>query len=198
MGAGTGEVRVSFGGDERLFRIRWGEIRRIEDKCATGIGEVLRRLSRAVMVLSQLRGMEALAAGLDIHAQDIREVIYQGLRGGGMPESQVALLLRIEIDERGIAGLMDNVSVALGVLWGAQSAPEADDVGERRAGATSTTPASEQTSASSSASAKPSASPPETSKTSPPGSSTPPSRAGKKPTSPTPASDPQPPQSTTT
>lgn len=196
--SGTGEVRVSFAGEERLFRIRWGEIRRIEQKCDTGIGEVLRRLSRAVMVLSQLQGLEALAAGIDIHAQDVREVIYQGLTGGGLPGGHADMLLRLEIDERGIMGLIDHASVALAVLWGSQSAPEADEPGEREAGATSTTPASASTSPASSESDRPSASHLGKSKTSRRGSSTSPSKDGSGPTSPTPASDPQPPQSTTT
>lgn len=186
MGPGTGETRVSFAGQERAFRIRWGEIRRIEDKCDTGIGEVLRRLSQAVLVLSQTEGLAALASGLDIHAQDVRETIYQGLVGGGMPSGKADMLLRMEIDERGIVGLIDNISVALGVLWGATSAPEADEPGERAAGATSTTPASEPTSKHSSASDRPSASAPETSKRSPRGSSTPRSRDGSGPMSPTP------------
>lgn len=186
-GAGTGEVRVSFAGEERAFRIRWGEIRRIEQKCEDGIGEVLRRLSRAVMVLSQMQGVEALAAGLDIHAQDVREVIYQGLTGGGMPGGKADLLLRMEIDERGIVGLIDNVSTALAVLWGSQSSPEVDEPGEREAGAKTSTPASASTSPPSSASARPSASPPDRSKSSRRGNSTSPSKAGSGRTSPTPA-----------
>lgn len=184
MGAGTGEVRLNFAGEERLFRIRWGEIRRIEDKADIGIGEVLRRLSRAVMVLSRLQGIEALAAGLDIRAEDVREVIYQGLVGGGMPAGKAALLLRLELDDRGIPGLIDNVSVALGVLWGASSAPEAATPGEPAAGA-ATTPASDATSPPSSASAPPSGSARARSKSSPRGSSTPPSKAGSGSTSPT-------------
>ena len=130
----SGETIVEFAGEERRTRIRLGEIRRIEDKCGTGIGEVVRRLARAVFVTAKLEGIEALAAGTEIHADDVREPIYQGLLGSGLSALDATRLLKSEIDERGLRGLLDNASVALTILWGAQSAAKDGDAGEDRAG----------------------------------------------------------------
>jgi hypothetical protein len=129
--SGTGEFRADFAGEERAFRIRLGEIRRIEDKCKTGIGEVVRRLSRCVYLMSQMDGIQALAAGVDIHADDVREVIFQGLRGAEVSDSEATKLVRREIDDRGLRGILDHASTALEVLWGSQETP---DAGEPQAG----------------------------------------------------------------
>lgn len=161
--SGTGESSTDFAGEERAFRIRLGEIRRIEDKCATGIGEVLRRLARAVVVLSKLQGVEALAAGVDIRSDDVREPIYQGLLGAGMSSNDATKLVRVEIDERGVRGLLDNATVALAALWGSQSVPETAAPGELQAGASPATPPKRPTSKRSTASARSSASRRETS-----------------------------------
>lgn len=149
--SGTGESTTDFAGEERAFRIRLGEIRRIESKCGAGIGEVVRRLSRAVLVTSRLAGIEAMAAGLEIHADDVREVIHQGLTGAGMSSADATLLVRREIDDRGFPGLRDNIAVALEVLWGSQETP---DPGEDRAGTgeSPATPPSPSTSPNSTAS----------------------------------------------
>lgn len=132
--SGTGETAVDFAGEERRVRLRLGEIRRIEAKCDTGIGEVVRRLARAVLVTAKLPGMEALAAGVEIRADDVREPIYQGLMGAGMASAEATALLRAEIDERGLRGLLDNATVALMALWGAHDVPEDPQLGEQRAG----------------------------------------------------------------
>ena len=155
--SGTGESSTDFAGEERNFRIRLGEIRRIEDKCDTGIGEVLRRLARAVVVLSRLEGVEALAAGVDIHADDVREPLYQGLMGAGIASGEAAKLLRLEIDDRGIQGLLDNASTALEVLWASRKVPETAKPGERRAGESPATPKKRPTSKRSTGSARSSA-----------------------------------------
>ena len=144
MRAGTGEVEADFAGELRPFRLRLGELRRIEDRCGAGVGEVARRLARALSVLSQLSGVPALAAGLDVRADDVREVILQGLTGAGMPSTDAAKLVRAEVEERGLPGIIDNVSVALTVLVGSQEAP---DAGELTAGtANAATPPSAPTS----------------------------------------------------
>jgi hypothetical protein len=138
--SGTGECSTDFAGEERHFRIRYGEIRRIEQKCETGIGEVVRRLARAVLMLDKLGGMEALAAGLDIHAADVRETIMQGLMGAGMASGEATNLVRLEIDDRGLRGLLDNTTVALEVLWASQQTPEGPPPGEGQAGESPATP----------------------------------------------------------
>lgn len=136
--SGTGERVADFAGEERIFRLRLGEIRRIEDKCQAGVGEVLRRLCRAVMLLDQLGGIEAVSAGLEIRADDVRETLLQGLTGGGMPAPEAARLVRREIDDRGFPGIRDYIHTAALVLWGSQETPP----GEPAAGESPATPPS--------------------------------------------------------
>ena len=131
--SGTGEVREPFAGEERTFAIRLGEIRRIEERCGVGIGEVLRRLSRCVYATANFPGVQALASGVEIKSDDVREVIYQGLLGGAMASAEATKLVSIEIDQRGVRGLLDNAALALTVLWGASQAGD-DAPGEPKAG----------------------------------------------------------------
>jgi hypothetical protein len=136
--SGTGETREDFAGEERAFRIRLGEIRRIEDKCKVGVGEVGRRLSVAFYIKykrPEASIVELLGHGIQIYADDVREVIYQGLVGGGMSSGEATKLVRMEIDDRGMLGLIDNVGVALVALAGARSIPEGGEpAGEPKAG----------------------------------------------------------------
>jgi hypothetical protein len=144
--SGAGESEADFAGELREFRIRLGEIRRIQTKCGdVGIGEIARRLARAFAIVRQVGEgpgritlVEALAAGLDIYADDVRTPIYEGLVARGMAAPEATRIVRQEIDDRGLRGLIDNVSVALLVLVGALEAPEDDEdpPGEERAGET--------------------------------------------------------------
>jgi hypothetical protein len=140
--SGTGEGLEDFAGEERAFRIRLGEIRRIEDKCEAGIGLVLGRLSRAAVLMTQLDPAQAFAAGVDVRADDVRTVIYEGLVGGGMAAPEASKLVRAEIDERGVRGIFDHVNTALAVLWGSQRLPEGEGLGEPQAGENPATPPS--------------------------------------------------------
>lgn len=153
--SGTGEVAADFAGEERAFRIRLGEIRRIEAKCGTGIGEVLRRLSRCVYATARIGGIEALASGVEIHADDVRETLYQGLVGGGMASAVATKLVMMELDERGVRGLLDNAGTALAVLWGSQETPPGEPMAGT--GESPATPPSPSTSPTSTDSAPPSA-----------------------------------------
>jgi hypothetical protein len=161
--SGTGETTADFAGEAREFRIWLGEIRRVQAKCGdVGIGEIVRRLAKAVSLLGLVGPgvslTEALAAGIEIHADDVREVLYQGLIGAGMASGEATRLVRSEIDERGFRGLLDNVATAYKVLVGTQLSPEAEDPpGEPTAAATPATPKRRSTSRKSTASGPPSA-----------------------------------------
>lgn len=156
--SGTGEAREDFAGEERDFRIRLGEIRRIEGKCGARVGEIAQRLARAVSVMNQAGGnlVEALAAGIEIAADDVHETLYQGLVGGGMKPDQASKLLRMEIGDRGLRGLVDNVGVALMVLVATQRVPE-EALGEGEAKSKAATTVAPSTSPTSTEPASPSA-----------------------------------------
>jgi len=161
--SGTGETTANFAGEEREFCIRLGEIRRIQAKCGNvGIGEIARRLSKAVSLIRLVDGksvslVDVLSAGVEIHADDVREVLYQGLIGADMPSGDATALVRTEIDDRGFRGLLDNAGTALVVLLGSQQTPEAEEEepGEPTAGTAPATRKSRSTSKNSTASAKP-------------------------------------------
>lgn len=156
--SGLGECTTEFAGEERDFRIRLGEIRRIEAKCGASIGAICQRLARATLVVARLgkNMMEALSAGIDIYAEDVREPIYQGLIGRGMAASEAAKLLKLEIDDRGLRGLLDNAATALSVLLATREVPEEALPGEPLAGESLATQASPSTSPSSMEPAPPS------------------------------------------
>ena len=141
--SGTGESREDFAGEERAFRIRLGEIRRIEAKCECGIGLVLGRLSRAMLLMKELGGAQAFASGIDLRADDVRTTLYEGLVGAGMSGPDATKLVRAEIDDRGLRGVIEHVGTAMAVLWGSQQTPsEGGGEGEPRAGESPATPLS--------------------------------------------------------
>lgn len=59
-------VIAEFGGDERRFELRLGEIRKLEQRAGAGIGEIYRRVSLLTFSL-----------------EDVRSTIKLGLVGGG-------------------------------------------------------------------------------------------------------------------
>jgi hypothetical protein len=139
--SGTGEARTYFAGEKRLFVIRLGEQGRIEKACGAGLGEVLRRVARCVMLLANHKNnpVAALAAGIEIHAADVTAVLVEGLRGAGMPEQEARRLVDAEVGDRGVRGQIEHASTALTVLWGTGEVPAE---GKRKAGARGATPAS--------------------------------------------------------
>ncbi|ADU12037.1 gene transfer agent family protein [Asticcacaulis excentricus] len=75
------EVELSFGGADRLFRLPIGRIRAIQEKCDAGLMELLNRY----------------ALGHD-RIDDTREVILQGLIGGGMVITEAQKLIEAFFD----------------------------------------------------------------------------------------------------
>jgi hypothetical protein len=128
--SGTGEARADFAGEERSFRIRLGEIRRIEERCKSKIGPVCQRLAVAVHAMAKAENKDgslnlglALALGIEIGSEDVRAVIHEGLTGFGMKPGEATALVRREIDDRGLRGLLENVPAALQVMVGSQETP---------------------------------------------------------------------------
>lgn len=146
--SGNGEVSLDFAGEERLFRIRLGEIRRIQVACGTpekpaAIAEVIRRLASAHYVQENMPGLQGLIAGLEIFADDVRAPIVEGLAGAkvlGPPE--VSTLVAREIDNRGMDGILAHVKLALDILVGVQKEPARDGEAGEAQGASGAIPAS--------------------------------------------------------
>ncbi len=133
---GSGVVEEDFGGEKRLFRIRCGELRKIQETCGTGPGEVARRVARGVAVRRanpKASILDQVAIGLgEWRVDDVREPIFLGLIGGGMAPNDAGKLVREWIDDRGFHGLIENLDLALVLLVAGIDEPEDDRVGEPR------------------------------------------------------------------
>lgn len=89
-------IEKDFGGELRKFDLSpikaW---RALEARCGVGIGRVFARLWSSVA--SGPTGHTNPSA-FDFSGDDIREVIFQGLKGGGMPDDEASKLMRSAFD----------------------------------------------------------------------------------------------------
>jgi hypothetical protein len=74
-------VYRAFGGEQRRFELRLGEIKHLEQQTGCGIGDIYRRL---------------LALAFKI--EDVRQVVKFGLIGGGVPEIDAEAMVRAGVD----------------------------------------------------------------------------------------------------
>ena len=125
-----GEITLPFGPDERTFRLGIGQLRAIEERCDAGAPELLMRLGPLVRALrAKLTYRQILTAGLmgTWRIDDVREVLLQGLIGGGMPPTEAGVMIRAYFDEK---MSLDFAPLAFLVLEAAWTGPEDDPPGE--------------------------------------------------------------------
>ena len=95
------EIVLSFGEEERPFRLRIGEWRKVQEACDAGPPELLRRLApmfearRRGLTVAQITGLGLLGSW---RVDDIRAPILHGLVGGGMKIEAAAALVRELVD----------------------------------------------------------------------------------------------------
>ncbi|WP_299009928.1 gene transfer agent family protein [uncultured Caulobacter sp.] len=97
-----GSVVLQWGDEETVFRLRLGEWRRIQERCDAGPGEIYRRLVTVAMAMEKgFTLAQAAAVGMigDWRVDDMREVIVQGLIGGGRSELEARALVQRRVDE---------------------------------------------------------------------------------------------------
>lgn len=130
----SGETVLEFGGEERTFRLAIGQWRKVQEKCDAGPAEILARLAPAFTARRQGLSLDQiLAMGLlgRWRIDDIREVILQGLLGGGMAGPDALRLVRDWVEER---PLLESVAVAYAVaLAGVIGAEDEKPAGELQA-----------------------------------------------------------------
>ena len=120
----TGRISAEFAGEERDFRLAWGELMELQEKRDAGPSVVLARLS-----LNQWQ------------LQDVTETIRIGLVGGGMDTAQAARLVRLNVEQKpfdlgGVDGLVVlAVKILAAALHGAPDEPLGKP-GETRNGST--------------------------------------------------------------
>lgn len=135
------EVTDWFGGEERSFRVAWGELKKIQLACDKGPPDIAFSLHRCVAILQNDRarvaaakeqGLDAQPMGLmdlvglglgDWRVEYVREPIYHGLVGGGMSPNEAGKLIRAHLEERGFLGLVENAELAFSLLVAGASAP---------------------------------------------------------------------------
>lgn len=125
----TGRVSEQFGGEERAFLVRIGQLREIQKKCGAGPAAIAGRLARCVNLRQarpQATILELAALGLgEWTVDDVREPILQGLVAAGMPANDAGGLLKTWVDDRGFAGLLDHVELAfLLIVAGVEAEPD--------------------------------------------------------------------------
>ncbi len=101
-----------FAGAERAFRLRLGEFLNLEEACGTGMG-----------VLYQRFGMVTYSA------TDIREVLIQGLIGGGMTFVEAEKLVKRQID---VVPLLELGSLAGDIIMAAMAGIPPDETSAPR------------------------------------------------------------------
>ena len=136
MGTRRGEVRLAFGTEERAFRLGIAEWRQVQERCNAGPVELLRRLT----------------AG-DWRVDDVREIMLQGLIGGGMDSTLSGITVRNVLDE---APLTKFVQGAYMIALASLSGPEDEPLGEK----TTATPRKRTTRSRAAKSASPKSTPP--------------------------------------
>jgi hypothetical protein len=120
----SAKVIAEFGGDEREFCIRIGELRELQEKCEVGPGVVLMRL-----IANQFR------------VDDIPTVIRLGLIGGGLDPTSASRLVRTYVEQRTFEWGGENglgilaVKILAAALNGAEDEPPGKG-GEIRNGST--------------------------------------------------------------
>jgi hypothetical protein len=106
------EITLEFAGEERFFRFRIGEHRRLQDALDVGVSEIVQSLHPYVQASREKMGIgQILALGLlgAVRVQHIHQVIFQGLIGGGMTPVDAGRLCQAWVLERPV---LENAAVA--------------------------------------------------------------------------------------
>jgi hypothetical protein len=118
--------------DEHTFRLGIGEWRKIQETCDAGPGEIAQRLAAWAAVqraMPKADFIDVMAAGGvgRWRVDDVREVLFRGLTGGGKEPTLAGRLVRELHDER---PLMENLALALEIVLASLAGPEDEPVGE--------------------------------------------------------------------
>jgi hypothetical protein len=107
----NGDIVLSLGGEERTFRFSLAEHRRVQEKLNVGLSlRSCKTLHPYVTALSARKADGSPVFTLDqiiltkllgdLRPDHIREVLFQGLSGGGMSPEEAAALCRDCVDAR--------------------------------------------------------------------------------------------------
>lgn len=112
-----GSITLEWGPEEYTFRLGLAGWRKVQERCDAGPGEIYRRLIMVATVLQKAETLgvaAAMGAIGDWRIDDVREVILQGLVGGGLSEIQAAVLVRERVDLN--VDFKVNLALAYGIV----------------------------------------------------------------------------------
>lgn len=122
------EIRLAFGGEERLFRLPIGRLRALQEKTDCGPMELLQRFTAGTWRID-----------------DVREAILQGLIGGGLNTVEATQVVTGHFDDTPV---LPHVTIAQAIVASAVIGVGDEPLGESEAGAKSRSRSREAKSAS--------------------------------------------------
>lgn len=129
-----GAIVRDFAGAERTFRLGVGEWRKIQNRCDCGPPELVHRLgaitaAKATNPQFSALQLAVLGMGGTWRVDDAREVILQGLIGGGLSPTDAGKLVGDYFDRR---FPFEHVPLAFEIVCAAAFGPEDDPLGKSR------------------------------------------------------------------
>lgn len=124
----SGAIDQDWGDGSHRFRLAWGQLAELQEKCAAGPYAILARLHSG-----------------DWRIEDISNVIRLGLMGGGAAPTDAITLVRRYVEDTGTHPLLRNLPIAIAILSAALVGAPEEKVGEpeaadRREGQSTTSP----------------------------------------------------------
>lgn len=114
----NGDVLLEWGGEERLFRLAWGELEKLQEACDAGPFHIL----------------AALRSGLP-RLEHVLEPIRWGLIGGGVSVLDANKLVSLFVKERPLAeNMITATAILTSALYGDADEEEEDKPGKPEAG----------------------------------------------------------------
>lgn len=127
----NGDTVQSLGGEDRLFRFGLAEHRRLQEKLNVGVSLIVQSLHPFVTALAAGLSLDQIILHKllgDIRIEQVGQVIFEGLVGGGMSPAEAGVLRRDWVDQR---PLLESVTIAytvgLAALVGAEDEPAAGE-----------------------------------------------------------------------
>lgn len=122
------EASLAFAGEDRIFRLSLGRLRALQEKVDCGPMELLSRYATGAW-----------------RVDDLREVIYQGLVGGGLDAAAASRLMKTDFDDLPLAPF---VVLARGIVLAAVVGAGDEVLGEAEGEVVKTPPSPEESSGS--------------------------------------------------
>lgn len=107
--AAQGTIVRAFGSEERAFVLLVSGWREVEKACGCGLGVIAGRIAPLIQILGFPGGAAAYPGGIlaaaagglmgSFKVDDLREVLKQGLIGGGLSSTEAGALVRAVFDE---------------------------------------------------------------------------------------------------